>query len=82
MADYAELEYFCQASQTVMAAKAGASGKSLALTKSGATEEFIGLNPEQKEDDDDMSVGEFEKLREENKRLKKTLMEKFTDEAE
>ena len=89
MAEYAELEYFCQASQTVMMAKAGAAGASLASKAIGQTkstvgnEDFIGLtNPETKDDDDDGSVGEVEKLREENKRLKKTLSEKFKSEAD
>ena len=75
----AEMEYFILASQAIMTTKAV--GKKLINGKpAGALggEEFIGLDPEgPKNDDGEDSVGEIEKLREENKRLKKTLIEKF-----
>ena len=37
---------------------------------------------EEQKDDDEDSVGEMEKLREENKRLKKTLLDKFQNEGD
>ena len=44
-------------------------------------DDFIGMNnPEEHKFDEDMaSIGELERLREENKRLKKTLVEKFQE---
>lgn len=89
MAEDAELEYFSQASQAIMLAKSVGAGVIKAnaapatTTKTVGNEEFIGLNPEAtKEEDENMDVGEIEKLREENKRLKKTLTEKFQSEME
>ena len=55
MADYAELEYFCQAAQTVAASQAtNKGGVVLAKNKnasktSKATEDFIGLEPNPEE---------------------------------
>lgn len=85
MAEEAELEYFCQASQAIMLVKSGGLKTSAApavASKTLGNEEFIGLNPETKEEDETMAFGEVEKLREENKRLKKTLAEKFQSEAD
>ena len=79
MADFAELEFFSDASRAVMATKAV--GKKAEIVSKG-NEEFIGLNPEEQKGNDEDSVGEIEKLREENKRLKKTLLEKFTGEQD
>ena len=64
-----------------MMAKAGAKSNPVAA-KSVGNEDFIGLNPENKEEEEDVDVSEIEKLREENKRLKKTLTDKFISEAE
>ncbi len=89
MAEYAEMEYFCQAAQTVAASLANNKGAVLAKNKNSlknpkATEDFIGLepNPEDTKQADEESIGELEKLREENKRLKKTLLDKFQGDEE
>jgi len=81
MADFAELEYFCTASQSVAALSVGRPGHSSSKkgpTQAKASEDFIGLeNAEDARLDDEGSVGEADKLREENRRLKKTLLDKF-----
>ena len=66
----------------------GEAARNARLTGGGGTlgkEDFVGLgsNPEeQKEDDGENSVDEVDRLREENKRLKKTLLEKFKGEED
>ena len=96
MAEYAEMEYFCQAAQGV-ASQIGknqglGSGKKLGkaaqpiAAASAVTEDFIGLNNAIEENKnpelDEDSVDEVDRLREENKRLKKTLLEKFQGEGD
>ena len=86
MADYAELEYFCQASQTVAAQSSQVKGgqqSSLGAKKINGkptpTEDFIGIDnaEEHKLIEEEASITEVDRLREENKRLKKTLLDKF-----
>ena len=93
MAEYAELEYFCQASQIVAANQNNQgggktnnnninAGKKVIAAKPTPTDDFIGMdtnNPEERKQQSDevVEVGEIERLMEENKRLKKTLVEKF-----
>ena len=94
LAAYAELDYFCQAANTVAALNSGkaagngnlgkkqAGKKGVAAAGAQDTEEFIGLaNPEDFKEDEQNTIGEVERLREENKRLKKTLLEKFEAEV-
>lgn len=89
LAECAELEYFCQAagavaSQNVKGSLAGKKGSALnALAKGGAVtaavtnQDFIAMNPEDQKDEGEVNLGEIDRLREENKRLKKTLLDKF-----
>ena len=83
------MDYFCQAagavaSQNVKGNLIGKKGSALnSLAKGGAAaasvtnQDFIAMNPEDDKDDTEANPGEMDRLREENKRLKKTLLEKF-----
>lgn len=41
------------------------------------TDDFVGMGNPEEQKDDEGSIDEVDRLREENKRLKKTLLEKF-----
>ena len=56
-------------------------GRGASSAAQQATEDFIGLNAEGAGPNED-SINEVDRLREENKRLKKTLLEKFAAEED